>query len=175
MKILALALTLVLSSTSKSATTVSFSDNVDVVSSPPPISLDSTPYMNTIINQQWLVIANSSSTISNLEITSYIFLFGSGTFEKVTVYGATQSPVSLVANPGTSREQTFPGIPGTTTNEYVFDMNGYNFQPNVTKIAGFSTINTINFMGKYTVIPEPSSLILAGIATATILSRRHRE
>ena len=158
------------------ATTI-FSDSVNVVSSPTSIVLDSSPYANTIINQGgWDVVANTfTSTISSLEINHYIFLFGSGTLSTVRVFGTTQSVVSLVANPGTSFEQTFLGTPGTITNEYVFNMNGYSFQPNVTTVSGFSTISTINFAGAYTVVPEPSTMLLAGMATISLLLHRRRK
>ena len=169
-------LSIFLASSCLGATTIIFSDSVNVVSSPPPIVLDSSPYANTVINQGgWQAVANTfTSTISSLEIDHYIFLFGSGTLNTVKVFGTTQSVVSLVANPGTFFEQTFIGSPGTTSNEYIFDMNGYNFQPNVTTISGFSTISTINFAGTYTVVPEPSTMLLAGMATMSLLLHRRR-
>ena len=169
-------LSIFLASSCLGATTIIFSDSVNVVSSPPPIVLDSSPYANTVINQGgWQAVANTfTSTISSLEIDHYIVLFGSGTLNTVKVFGTTQSVVSLVANPGTFFEQTFIGSPGTTSNEYIFDMNGYNFQPNVTTISGFSTISTINFAGTYTVVPEPSITILAGMACMSLLLYRRR-
>ncbi len=162
---------------SHGATVINFSDSVNVIFNPPPIVLDSSPYSNTIINQaEWKVAANTfTSTISNLEINHYIFLFGSGALNTVKVFGTTQSVVNLVANPGTLFEQTFVGSPGTTADEYIFNMNGYNFQPNATTISGFSTINTINFAGTFTLVPEPSALLLTGVAAASLLLLRRRE
>ncbi len=162
-----------LASSCLGATTISFSDSVNVVSGPSSIILDSSPYANTVIDQGgWQVLA-VSSTISDLDINHYIFLFASGTLNTVKVFGNTLSMVSLVADPGSFFEQTFTGSPGTTTNEYVFNMNGY-IQPSKTRIIGFSTITSITFAGTYTVVPEPSAMFLAGMAAMSLLLHRRR-
>ena len=162
-----------LSGVSFGATVINFSDSVNIISSPPSIILDTLPYANTVIGVEWLVFT-SSTTITNLDISHHIFLFGSGALNTVRVFGSAQSVVSLVANPGSPFEQTFLGSPGPTASEYIFDMSDYNFQPSVTTISGFSTISTINFVGAYTLIPEPSGMILSGMATISLLLRRRR-
>jgi hypothetical protein len=171
-------LTMILAGSSLGATTIVFSDSVNVVAGALPTSyiLDSSPYMNTVIGQgQWELIS-FSSTISDFNINHYIFLFGSGTLDSVKVYGVPQmsGALTLTANPLTPLAQTFVGTVGAFPNEYIFDMNGYSFQPNVTTISGFSTITTINFAGAYTVIPEPSTMLLAGITAMSLLLRRRR-
>ena len=164
-------LSIALASSCLGSTTIIFSDSVNVVPGPSSIDLDSSPYTNTVINQgEWQVVS-FSSTISNLDINHYIFLFGSGTLNTVKVFGTTLSTVRLVADPGSFFEQTFTGSPGTTANEYVFNMNGY-VQPSKTTIIGFSTITSINFAGTYTVIPEPSTMLLAGMAAMSLLLHR---
>jgi PEP-CTERM motif len=173
-----LAISLV--SSSSGATTIMFSGSVNVVAGAPPMSylLDSSPYMNTVIGQGSWELLSFSSTISNLNINHYIFLFGSGTLDSVKVYGVPQlsGVLTFTANPLTPLQQVFMGAAGTLPNEYVFNLGGYNLgQGGSTAIAGFSSINTINFAGTYTVIPEPSTMLLAGMATMSFLLCRRKE
>ena len=169
-----------LAGSSLGATTIVFSDSVNVVAGAPPTSyiFDSSPYMNAVIGQGQWELFSTSSTISNLNINHYIFLFGSGTLDSVKVYGVPQlsGALTLTANPLTPLQQSFAGTAGALPNEYVFNMNGYNLnQGGVTLISGFSSINTINFAGSYTVVPESSTLLLAGIATISLLLHRRRK
>ena len=169
-----------LAGSSLGATTIVFSDRVDVVAGAPqtPYFLDSSPYMNDVIGQGSWELFSTSSTISNLSINHYIFLFGSGTLDIVKVYGMPllSGTLTLTANPLTSSQQNFIGTAGTLPNEYVFNMNGYNMnQGGETLITGFNSINSINFAGTYTVVPEPATLLLAGMATVSFLFRRLRK
>lgn len=171
-----LLLALAFSSASFGATV--FLDSVDVVTGmpPTPYSLNSTPYMNTIICQgQWEVSASPFSTISSFDIIHSILLFGSGSLDIVKVYGSTGGPVSLTVNQGLPAQQTFLGSSGTIQNEFVFALNNFSLgQGGSTLITGFNSINTINFSGSYSVIPEPSGMILAGVAAISLLLRRGR-
>lgn len=155
-----------------------FVDSVNVVTGmpPAPYTLDSTPYMNTVIGQgQWEVSVSPFSTISSFEIIHSIFLFGSGSLDIVKVYGSTGGAVSLTVNPGLPAQQTFLGSSGSLPNEYVFSLNNFSLgQGGSTLISGFGSINTINFSGSYSVIPEPSGMMLTGAATISFLLRRRR-
>lgn len=156
----------------------SFSDRVDVVSDMPPGSLflDPSPYPNTVIGKgSWEVIANPFSSISSLDINHYIFLFGEGSLESVTVYGITLAGVSLVVNSGMPNEQMVLGEPGVMPDEYFFDLDGYNlYQGGSTLIVGFDSIDVINFTGTYTVVPEPAaaSALVGAVALTLSLGRR---
>lgn len=147
-------------------TIIPFSDNVDVVPGM-PITLDTSPYTNSIIGVgPWYVEANPfSSSMSSLEITHYIFLLGSGLLDTVTVYGSASGMVELTANPGFPSEQAFAGQIGVLPNEYVFNLSGYNMnQGGVTLISGFDSISKINFSGSYMETPEPSTSILLAVS-----------
>ena len=172
-------LSMALAGSSLGATTIVFSDSVNVVAGAPPTSyiLDSSPYMNAVIGQGQWELLSFSSTISDFSINHYIFLFGSGTLDGVKVYGIPQlsGALTLTANPLTPLAQTFMGTAGALPNEYVFNMSGYNLnQGGATLISGFSSISTINFAGTYTVVPEPSTMLLAGMTAMSLLLHRRR-
>jgi len=145
---------------SHNASAQNFSDKVDVVSDIPSGSyhLDSAPYPNTVIGRgHWEIVADPFTTISSLNIEHYIFLFGTGSLESITVYGSAFAEIGLVINSGSPTEQSFTGI-GIQPGEYFFELSGYNLnQGGSTLVSGFDLISTIKFTGSYSVIPEPAS------------------
>jgi hypothetical protein len=157
---------------------LNFSDGVDVVPDTPSGSyfLDASPYANTVIGKgAWDVAADPFSPISSLNINHYIFLFGAGSLESVTVHGITSTEVNLVVNSGMPDEQTFLGESGILPNEYFFDLNGYNLnQGGSTLFVGFDSIDSINFTGTYTAVPEPASagVLMGALALASASGRR---
>lgn len=157
--------------------TISFSDDVDVVSGT-PITLDTSAYTNTIIGTgAWLVEANPfSSSMSSLEVNHYISLLSSGTLDVVTVYGVSSGMLELTANPShPTNEQSFEGQSGALPNEYVFNLSGYDLgQGGVTVIDGFDSISRINFSGSYATIPEPSVPILLAVTAIGLALTRNK-
>jgi len=168
---------------SLNASAILFTDSVDVAAVPSAGSytLDTSAYANSVIgNGPWFVVANAPSSISNFELTHYIFLFGSGVLESVKVRGTTSGAVNFTARDGTPFEEVFFGSIGETPNEYIFELNTLEmYQGGSTLISGFDMINKITFTGSYTEIPEPASAgTLLGIlffTSATYYRRNHRK
>lgn len=168
-----------LSNLSLGAATYVFSDSVDVISAVPPAKyfLDASPYANSVIGTGvWEVVVNPFSPIGSFEVSHYISFFGDGVLESVKVYGSSPSDVYLIANPGLPTEQTFLGSPGALSNEYIYVLSGFDLnQGGTTLIAGFTSINTINFSGSYTQIPEPTTAgLFLGIFVLTTVFLRWR-
>lgn len=164
-------------------TGVTFSDSVDVLFQSPYYTLDASQYVNTVMGVQsgsWMVDSFQETTISNFKVTHSIFLLGQGTLNTVRVYGSTSSTVNLIANQNTPQEQSYSGSTGTLTNEFVFNLSGYDMaQGGETLFTGFDTITKITFSGEYMQIPEPSAsyvllLPAAGLALGRSLRRRKR-
>jgi hypothetical protein len=165
-------------STTFGATVIAFSDSVNVITTAPPTNyvLDSSAYMNGVIGQgSWEVDVSPFSTIGSFDVLHSISLFGSGSLSNVKVYGAAGGTVSLTVNSGLPTEQVFLGTVGSLPDEFVFNLMNYDLgQGGSTLLAGFGSIDTINFSGSYTMVPEPSAVLFSGIAPIILLMRRRR-
>lgn len=142
---------------------VSFSDRFDVIQSAEfEYQLDGSPYANTVIGMgNWEVTLIPPVSIQSFDVLHSIFLFGEGVLDRVRVFGTAISDSEPTLTIDIEEELSFTGIAGISANETIFELSSTLMnQGGNTLISGFTTIDTIEFEGRYTNIPEASSIIL---------------
>lgn len=171
-KIILSALCLILSAQSTWA--VSFSDHFDVIQSAEfEYQLDGSPYTNTVIGMgNWEIALIPPVSIQSFDVRHSIFLFGEGVLDRIRVFGTAISDSEPTLTIDIEEELSFAGIAGSSTNETIFDLSGTLMnQGGITLISGFTTIDVIEFVGRYTDISEASSIILLLPCLLVILFR----
>ena len=166
--------TLCLTLSAQSTWAVSFSDRFDVIQSAEfEYQLDGSPYDNTIIGMgNWGITLIPPVSIQSFDVRHSIFLFGEGVLDRIRVFGTAISDSEPTLTIDIEEELIFTGMVGTSANETIFDLSGTLMnQGGSTLISGFTTIDAIEFEGRYTNIPEASSIIILLPCLLVILFR----